>query len=985
MYHICRLHFRTSLWILLLLNTLSMYAAESDIQDLSRKPPLHFTHIEGLHNNQVTALTQDNDGYIWIGTNNGLHKYDGYDYRLFLKGGDSSSLSSSRVKCLMVDTKGTLWMGATDGFCRYNQLSDRINVINIKNRYFPDLTNPNVIMDMVEDTVRNLIWVASLNEGLLTYSYDSSSLSPYFDRGEKQVLDHYKLASLNLVSLWIDQRKQRLWVGHNYHGLEYLDLRNNTNHPMPLVNLRGDTIRQILDIQPIDSSRFWIATPHDGIFVVDHSRAKPKVIKNYRHQTGDPMSLFNNNVMSIYQDSKGQLWVSNDNGGLHLYDPTTDGFYCYLPDHSINSITNASIRCVYEDGQGRLWVGTALEGADVVDPLRHKFYQISKSKHQGQSLNNNIIRDFYEAPDGKIWIATDGGGVNIFDPQTGAIEFLTYNDENKNSLSSNAALCFLDAGNKQLWVGTWNGGISIIDTQSKQITRLLPDLVSLQSVFDLLMDQDGYIWATTFNYGLQRIDPKSNTVKDFLYDPDLKYSLKTNLTYTLLEDRNGNIWIGGENAGIYQIRQENKESGFLDPLIFEEDQSLDIANNWTSQIYETRDGRILAATASGLIEIDPETMGFEFILKDKLPISDVRAIWEEDNGDLWLTTGIGLSQYHLSLDSMTHYSTKDGLQKGEFTKNSMLQSKSGIIYLGGSKGVNYFDPKNIPSNATPPNVRLSFLKLFNKNVEIGDSTYLLKQHLSQTKALTFTSDQWRFTIGYVALNYTKPEYNEYAHMLDGLDQKWNYVGSQREVTYTHLPPGKYTFKVKASNNDGVWQELPTELSITILPPWWLTWWALLLWASIFTVVVLVIIHWRTQSLMGREKRLKQMVRQRTEQLSIKNKELEDLNKAITDQAEELKTYNDALNTMNEKLEDLVESRTREIKDKNAKLTKFAFDNAHRVRGPLTRIMGLMGLINQEESETERDFWIKKIDEASQEMDQITRSMGSEIDQGLKKD
>ncbi|MCV9388060.1 ligand-binding sensor domain-containing protein [Reichenbachiella ulvae] len=977
------LAFVTILWTSLTVNAGELRQSTLGKEQNGAKPKLYFKHIEGLNNNQVTAFAQDSEGYVWIGTNDGLHKYDGHSFRLFLKGGDSSAINSSRVKCLLTDRYGEVWMGATDGLCKYNRNLDRIDVLHVENRYFPELQNPNVIMELEEDSTRGLIYVASLNEGLLVYDYNSDVIEPFFPKGEIEPMANYLLKSMSLRAIALDKNNDRLWIGHSEMGMEYLDLKTRKTHSFPLVNNEGDTIRQVVSIVVGKDNQLWAATPNDGVFLIKLGPKNPVVLKNFIHTKNDEFSLFNNHIVSIYKDRESRIWVCNDNGGLHLFDSNIDGFYRYIPDNSMNSITNISIRCVFQDRQKRMWIGTALEGVDVADPYRFKFHLIKKSKEKGESLSNNIVRDLHQDKEGKIWIATDGGGINIYNPDNNKIEVIRYQEASSNSISSDAVLCFLERPNDEIWMGTWNGGINIINTQTRQIRLFRPDLAELQSTFEMITDRDGDIWVTGFNQGLSKINPETGSVMNFRADESIAHSLRSNMTYAVFEDSKGNIWVGGENAGLYLLKYENKDKGIFEPLIFDQVEGLDIANDWVSQIHETREGRIVCATSSGLIEVDSETMTYSFILSDKLPIADVRSLIQEDESSYWLATTAGLTRYFVESDSVINYSKRDGLQEGNFTKNTILQTREGFIYVGGTGGLNYFDPKNIPYNDQAPQVHITSLKLFNHKVGIGDTTQLLSRHISQTDKLTFESHQWRFTFGFVALNYTRPEFNQYAYMMEGMEDGWNYVGNQREATYTHLNPGKYTFLVKASNNDGVWQEEPTRLDIVILPPWWLTWWALLIWASVFALIVLGVIQWRTYRLMNREKRLKQMVRQRTTQLSEKNKELEQLNKAIMDQAEELRTYNEALNTMNEKLEDLVEIRTKEIQDKNGKLTKFAFDNAHRVRGPLTRILGLMNLLRKEEEEKQKDFWLDKIQEASQEMDQITRSMSSEIDNDLK--
>ncbi|UXP33223.1 hypothetical protein N6H18_04560 [Reichenbachiella agarivorans] len=969
--------------VLLVILGSSMFAIAQKAA-IPEAPKLYFDHLEGLHNNQITGFCQDHKGYMWIATENGLHRYNGVNYRLFLNNGDSSSINSSRVKCLMEDHEGTLWMGSTDGLFRYNRELDKLIPVTLENEYFPEQANPNVILDMVEDTVRKKVWIASLSEGLLVYDYTTEKLTPYFKRDGEIPLKNYSLNSLALKSLLLDQDNNRLWIGHYAKGLNIIDLDTQEVRSVVLLNNEEDTVQQLTTLRIVREGVLWVGTLENGIFEMNLNGEHPKVQRQLLHIAGDKNSLYNDYIESIYLDRENRIWVCNDNGGLHLYDDSFNGFHRYIPDNKPHSIVNISVRCVYQDRQNRLWVGTALEGVDVADPMLHKFHHLMKSNYKSQTLSSNIIRDFHEDESGKIWIATDGGGINIYDPATMKIDNLRLDEEVKNSISSDAVLCMLDI-DQSIWIGTWNGGINIIDKKSRDVKRFQPTHSSLKSIFSLIEDRDGFIWGTSFSNGLQRINKSTGEVRSYRYDATHEYGLKSNMVYALFEDSQGNIWVGGEAKGLYILRYENKEMGKFEGLNFTTEDVLDIASDWVSQIYEDKDHRIYCATSSGLIEVDPTTMNFEFVLRNKLPTTDIRSIIEDQKGNLWLATTLGLSKYDPVKDSVLNFSVRDGLQRGKFTKNTIMLTKGNLIYVGGSEGVNLFDPLNIPFNRYKPDVHLAGLKLFNNRVQVGDSTALLKSHIAVSPDLIFHPDQWRFTLEYIALNFTRPDFNQYAYMLEGMEEEWNYVGNQREVTYTHLNPGSYTFKVKAANNDGVWQEQPAMISITVLPPWWRTWWAVMLCVFVLILCVMGYVRWRTYKLSARERELRTMVKMRTSELSDKNRELEELNKAITDQAEELRTYNEALNAMNEKLEELVEIRTQKIREKNGKLTKFAFDNAHRVRGPLTRIMGMMNLIEKESELTEREFWIEKVAEASREMDEITRSMGSEIDEHLKDD
>ncbi|MGL1889768.1 MAG: hypothetical protein OCD76_24860 [Reichenbachiella sp.] len=947
----------------------------TNAQNKSNKPILKFRHIEGLKNNQITAFTQDLVGYMWIGTNDGLYKFDGDDYRVFFNRDSSIVSSSSRVKSLLTSQSGQVWMGSTDGLCLYNPQQDRISIYQLTNSFFSELDYPCVIMDMVEDIGKGGLWVASLTDGLLFFDYESKSLDTYFESQEKYTLNSFKISTLIQ-----DEKRNCLWVGHYEDGLNCLNLSNNETKNVLLYNEKGDTVKQITSLNIWNSDYLLVGTANDGLFKLD--LLSERLVPKQYSSKNEKYNLINDHIVSTYVDHQNRIWVSNDNGGLHLYDPIFDNFHSYVPDKTLNSLSNISIRCVYQDDQNRLWVGTVLEGVDIIDPMYFKFDHLYKSTHENQSLSNNIIRSFYEGDDGKVWIATDGGGIDVFDPYNYQMDNLSKVDGFE--LASDAVLSMIDDGHGNVWVSTWNGGIHVIDKSTKKVIRVFEDDERLKSVFNMTFDQEGKLWATSFENGIICIDTLNSNVQSYEYDRDKPFGISSNLTYALFEDAKGNIWFGGEGKGLFQLRKENKSEGKFESLKFNVSAPRYIPSDWVSQIYEDDQGQIICATKSGLIKVDKETMHFEFWLKGRLPDSDVRGILNDENGNYWITTVNGLSRYIIDQDSIINYNYKDGLQKGQLTKSTLFLSSDSTIYIGGTSGVNFFSSTDLPHNYYKPPVSIMGLKLFNKQVNIGDSTGILKQGIIVTDELVFTHDQWRFTLEFKALNYTRPEYNQYAYKLEGLEDNWNYVESLNKATYTHLNPGNYVFKVKASNNDGVWNEEGTSIKIKVLSPWWMEDWFIAIAIGLFVLMVYWFESWRKQRLNLRQRKLKLLVEERTTQLRDKNEELEEVNQKNQDQAEELKTYNENLNSMNEKLEGLVAIRTEKIKFKNDQLTKFAFDNAHKVRGPLTRTMGILDLLDEVPEEDKR-YWMNNIKIATQEMDTITRRMSSEIDKNLNDD
>ncbi len=364
---------------------------------------------------------------------------------------------------------------------------------------------------------------------------------------------------------------------------------------------------------------------------------------------------------------------------------------------------------------------------------------------------------------------------------------------------------------------------------------------------------------------------------------------------------------------------------------------------------------------------------------DGLSNDKISAIEEDDQGNLWISTKKGLIKFNYETDKTRTYQVSDGLQSNEFGYNVSFKDEDGLLYFGGGKGLNVFHPDSIQDNPILPKVYLTQLKIFNQPVEIGGEKSLLPHHISQAKALTLSYRHSVFTLDYVGLNLTNTKKNEYAYKLEGLEESWNYVGKQRNATYTNLDPGPYTFRVKASNNDRIWNEVGTSLAIVVLPPWWKTWWAYVLYFILAFGSIIGLIRVRTQYISKQKQALQMLVDERTQELNEKNVR-------IAQQSEELLGYNESLNLLNKGLEQKVDERTLELSERNIQLAEFAFINAHNLRLPITNILGIIQLFEVDRSPTETREMLELLKGQSESVDKVLIDIQAKLEaKGLKID
>jgi ligand-binding sensor domain-containing protein/signal transduction histidine kinase/DNA-binding response OmpR family regulator len=784
-------------------------------------PNLHFTHLsgeQGLSNSTIEAIFQDSQGFIWIGTRDGLNRYDGHEMLVYRHDpADSSSISDSYIRCIAEDRQHHLWVGTINGLNRLNRESNNFTRYRHQDADRHSLSD-NRVTSLLEDH-NGRLWVATGSSGL-------NVLDPATDH-----FFHFQHDSTNDKTLGDDRilcmeedKGGQIWIG-TASGLDLLHPATDPIHPATgsfthlhnpaITNHSGNTINAI---RADRQGNLWLATEDDGLYLYDPQQ---KTFTRFGHSDKDPSSLGNNMIRCLLVDQKGRLWAGGINGGLNLFNAPKSSFFRYEYEPGNNaSLSQRTVSALFEDRQGNLWIGTHRGGINIYSPAMEKF-KLYRQDPSPNSLGYNDVKTFCEdnSGNGNIWIGTDGGGLDCFLRDKHTFLHYRYDPFNDNSIGSNAVLDVMQDREGNLWVSTWGGGLNRFNSTTGRFTRFLnnptdPYSISSNFVQKTFEDYEGNIWVATYYGGLNLFDPKKGKFTHLLQDPSGKTSLSGKNIVSLHEDKEGRIWIGTDDGGLNCYHQDTRHFTHY----FNTGERIPDLR----VLFSDSKGRLWVGQ-KGLYLLDAARDSFR-LYTDKGGLSNefIKGITEDEQGNLWIATSNGLTQFNPETEAWKKYNTGDGLQDLEFEANAFLKAKNGEMYFGGINGFNCFYPGTIKANPFIPPVYITGFQLSNRKMTPGEDGSPLQQDISSTKDIRLTYRQSTFSFNFAALNYTIPENNQYAYKMEALDKDWNYVGKEKKAVYTNLSPGEYIFRVKASNNDGVWNEEGASIRVIITPPFWKT-------------------------------------------------------------------------------------------------------------------------------------------------------------------
>ena len=816
---------------------------------------LSFTHLsvaDGLSNADVRAIAQDQQGFMWFGTwRGGLNRYDGYSFKVYKHDDqDQRSLIVDNVVRLHVDHTGVLWISTTGGgLDRYDRDTDSFTHFR-HDPHDPDSLPNNDVESFYEDETGTL-WAGTL-AGLSRFDRTRGKFFTYGARPN----DPASVGKTIVRSIHLDATTGMLWVGTQDEGVRVLDrstghFTSYANDPNDRSSLSSNTV---VDIFQDRAGAIWLSTP-DGL-----NRFDPQAHRfiRYLHDPRNPASLSDDFVTMACEDRAGRFWVATNNG-LNLMDRARGTFTRYLhdPDDS-SSLSGNAINWggLYVDASSALWIGTRSTGVDRLAGGPARFTTYRHNSQGANSPSNNAITALAMGSAGALWIGTEAG-LDRFDGRT----FTHYlaNSNDPSSLSPGPQREVAQDSQGAVWTGTYGGGLDRLEGQ--QVTHFRHDPKNSDSpandnIASLVADTVGGLWIGVHGKGMDYFDGRHFT--HFAPNPADPAGLPDAYVLPLLLDRHGMLWIGTARWGLVRFDTHTRK---FTTYLMDPNQPGSQAVNWTEDVYS--DGTSLwVASSTGLFRFDPETGKFtrHYTEKDGLANNTVVAVLGDAQGNLWISTANGLSRFDPRTETFRNYDMFDGLQGDAFSPHCHAKARDGRLFFGGVNGLSAFYPDKLADNPTPPPVVLTEFELFNKPVKVGGTDSPLRQAVNVASSLTLRYDQSVFRFQFAALDFTSPQKNRYAYKLEGFDRDWQYTDATRRfATYTHLDPADYTFRVKASNNDGVWNEQGVALHIRILPPWWKTWWFRALCVAIFLAVLWAAYQFRVRQLQRESKQLRDVI------------------------------------------------------------------------------------------------------------------------------
>ena len=799
----------------------------------------HITNSDGLMHNSIRFSFQDSRGYMWFGTNNGLYKYNGYEFKIYNNElGNKYSLIGNRITSISEDSSGKVWIGTNKGLCTYNRDSDSF-VRDLYNSEISSYFNfHNFINTIFIDTLDN-IWLGT-TQGLYNLKKSSKGFKLSVFKTSNQVDG---LAS-NYISC-ITQYKEGLLIGtpNGLNKLEFSDddqvkITRIKNNVIGSVNIKSLFVDSDLSI--------WVGTLN-GLHKIETSIENTfNVYTNYLAEIEN--SFANNSINTIHQVDSSTIWIGTLNSGIFELNKDENVVKIYQQNpRNIYNLKSNDINNIFKDDFGVVWVSTNRGGVSKLNLNKNKIDHFKNNDFNSNSLSGNLINTIFEDSNQNVWIGTFKTGLNLLMNNSKEKEFIHFNKADVGSNNIHA-ICEDNYGN--IWLGSKSDGITQVQVQKGKISKTARftkentnNALMVNNVTIMYKDKRGDIWMGGGpNSGLIRLTPnkefgKLPQITQFQKLKENTNSLTSNYVFSIYEDSQNVLWVGLNGSGLVKIiRDENNNPIHYTRIMGREEYPSGLNNNQIFAIHEDNYQNIWIATfGGGLNKILKEEINKKHpkIIKYKqengLPSNEIYGILEDKNQNLWISSNSGISKYDIENKTFTNLGLKDGLQALNFRKGAYFKGRNGMMYFGGINGFNSFNPNSFVKNEVPPKVELTGFKLFNNEVGVGEKILgkaVLNKNISETNEIVLKHGHNSFSFEFSAMHYASPNQNNYMYMLDGFDKDWISTSSKRRfVTYANLDSKDYVFKVIASNSDNVWNSNARELKLKVLPALWKTWWA----------------------------------------------------------------------------------------------------------------------------------------------------------------
>ncbi len=788
---------------------------------------------QGLSNGIVTSIMQDNDGFMWFGTSDGLNRFDGNRFKVFTNiPGDSTSLSTYYIQSLFKDSKGRLWAGTTHGLNLYDSRAGTFIRIPL------DLTElgnkPVSVMAIHEDRHHNL-WIGT--EGLIRITFSDSGSTTV-----SRAVTFFETQGL-VVSIR-EESSGTFWLGTFNDGLAQFDPQagkviQRYRHSRDPLSLAGDQIRSVF----IDGKqRIWIGIEGSGLDLLNRGESgTANSFTHFQHEKNNPHSLNHNSISALLEDSKSRIWIATDGGGLDMFDEETGGFLHSTHNaEDPSSLTGNRVVCLYEDNAGTLWCGTWGNGINKYSAARYKFQNPPAIQKMLAGMGNKFVLSFLKAADGTLYAGTHGGGLYEYHPGSGRIMNHRNDLNHRNTISNNIVWSITEDQRGAIWTATY-GGLNRFDPHTGTWTRLQHKEGDQKTIASDLatsvVSRDSSIWFTN-EKSIGTVHIYTGAVDNIVLTKEAGIGTLVGMFW----DNKGRCWNGP--YGLYRFNPQTRTTSLVwDPHHDTSLSAIPILNSFT----QSASGDLWAGSFNmGAFRFDSSGVYKGHVtMDDGLASNIVYAVVEDKKHNLWMSTSKGISKFTPSSRTVRNYDSRDGLQNTEFNRGAFFRDESGMIFFGGVSGIDAFHPEDIRESSFTSRIVLTAFTRLDHPVVFGEP-------IESVREIILPYNENTFSFEFSALDFVDPSRNKYAYMLEGVDPHWVLSNSIRHARYTNVSPGEYLFRVKSSNSDGMWSDNFVPVKIIIPPPFWQqAWFILLAIVSVGAAIVAVVRYLSTRKLKAR--------------------------------------------------------------------------------------------------------------------------------------